>query len=525
MDEPVTLLRRRPGSTDPQPSTEDLPADLLEQIRRRVGLLALLLLVAFSIDVVLAIVLWVARLSGLKAAAGVETPIGITLVNTIAVVASAALRIVSRRERFSAAALRRLGFAYEVFVCLAIGLLAHWQAFRDHGRLAELTWVPAIIVFFPLILPASPRTTLVVAFVSSLTTPLAVAVLAAAGRVSAGPGAIFDATLPGLLAIGAAYAGARVVHGLGKAVAAARELGSYRLERELGRGGMGEVWVARHRLLARPAAIKIIRSRPGGGQGEASPEARRRFEREAQAIAALRSPHTVNLFDFGVADDGSFYYAMELLEGFDVQALVQRFGPIPEERVIHVLRQACHSLSEAAACGLVHRDVKPANMFLCRYGEDVDFVKVLDFGLVKALDEPDEREPALTRENAVHGTPAFMAPEQALGRPLDARADVYGLGCVAYWLLTGCLVFEGETTMALVHHHIATPAAPPSTRGELHISEAVDRLVLACLAKDPAERPQSARELAARLEAIEVPKPWTRERALAWWEANVFSAG
>jgi len=156
----------------------------------------------------------------------------------------------------------------------------------------------------------------------------------------------------------------------------------------------------------------------------------------------------VTLSDFGVADDGAFYYVMELLDGLDAETLVRRFGPMPPARVIHVLRQICHSLSEADSHGLVHRDIKPANIFLCRYGEDVDFVKVLDFGLVKALDDTGETSPMLTREHTVHGTPAFIAPEQALGQSaLDGRVDIYATGCVAYWLLTGQYVFDAETSM------------------------------------------------------------------------------
>ena len=189
-----------------------------------------------------------------------------------------------------------------------------------------------------------------------------------------------------------AYVGARVLFALGNEVRKARELGSYRLLERLGQGGMGEVWRARHRLLARPAAIKLIR--PPAAPSIIGSEAASRFEREAQAIASLRSPHTVNLFDFGIADDGTFYYVMELLDGLDAERIVNKFGPMPAERVIHVIRQVCHSLSEAESISLVHRDIKPANIFLCRYGEDYDFVKVLDFGIVKAIHEPAHRSGA-----------------------------------------------------------------------------------------------------------------------------------
>jgi len=323
-------------------------------------------------------------------------------------------------------------------------------------------------------------------------------------------------------AVGFAYLGARVVYGLGRQVAAARELGSYRLEERLGEGGMGEVWRARHRMLARPAAIKVVRpALVGDAPPGVSREVFDRFEREAQAIARLRSPHTVELFDFGVADDGAFYYAMELLEGIDADSLVRRYGPVPAERAVYLLRQVCHSLSEADACGLVHRDIKPANIFLCRYGEDCDFVKVLDFGLVKAVHEPAAAGSGITVENAVYGTPAFIAPEQALGRPdLDGRVDIYATGCVAYWLLTGQLVFTAANPMGFLLQHANTAPTPPSTRTELPIPPALDGLVLACLAKDPAARPQSARELMARLDAVDGGNGWTEQRAREWWERH-----
>ena len=246
------------------------------------------------------------------------------------------------------------------------------------------------------------------------------------------------------------------------------------------------------------------------------------LEREAQAIARLRSPHTIDLFDYGVADDGAFYYAMELLEGLDTDRLVRRFGPLPADRTIHVLRQICHSLSEAEACGLVHRDIKPANIFLCRYGEDFDFVKVLDFGLVKALGVSASGAQAVTGENWLAGTPAFIAPEQALGRTdLDGRADLYALGCVAYWLLTGQLVFSAETPMALLMRHAQEPPTAPSRRSELPIPLELDRIVLACLAKDPADRPQTARELSRRLGTVEGANAWTEDRARSWWEKHL----
>jgi len=274
-------------------------------------------------------------------------------------------------------------------------------------------------------------------------------------------------------------------------------------------------------MLARPAAIKLIRpSFARDGRGAVSEEAVRRFEREAQVIARLRSPHTVELFDFGMAADGAFYYVMELLDGLDADSLLRRFGPTPPERAIYLLRQVCHSLSEAQSCGLVHRDIKPANIFVCRYGEEYDFVKVLDFGIVRAVHDAANPNPVHTRENAVQGTPAFIAPEQAMGADLDGRADIYATGCVAYWLLTGQFVFTAETPMGLLVQHAQTPAAPPSARTDQPIPPALDHLVLSCLAKDPAQRPQSARELSRRLAEVEGAGAWTQDRAREWWTSH-----
>jgi serine/threonine-protein kinase len=209
---------------------------------------------------------------------------------------------------------------------------------------------------------------------------------------------------------------------------------------------------------------------------------------------------------------------MELLDGVDLQELVQTHGPLPASRVVHVLRQACHSLAEAHSAGLVHRDIKPANIFGCRHGSDVDFVKVLDFGLVKHDKAGDETDPDLSREGSIIGTPAYLCPEAITGQsPVDHRSDIYSMGCVAYWLLTGELVFTAKTSMAMLTEHATAQPVPPSQRSELLIPEALDDVVLACLAKQPGDRPDGANELAERLEGIGFEKPWENERARAWW--------
>lgn len=313
-----------------------------------------------------------------------------------------------------------------------------------------------------------------------------------------------------------------VVYRLGRSVGAAREMGSYTLEKHLGSGGMGEVWQASHRMLARPAAVKLIKPQALIGMQPADIEIlNRRFEHEVQATAALCSPHTVDIYDYGLAQDGTFYYVMELLDGIDMETLVKRFGPAEPARAVYYMIQACHSLHEAHTRRLIHRDIKPANLFVCRYGEDFDFVKVLDFGLVKQNSTENEPDLKLTVEGSVTGTPAYMYPEAVTGKStIDNRSDIYSLGCVAYWLLTGQLVFTAETRLAMMMEHATTLPVPPSKRSEMEIPEDLDKVILACLEKDSGDRPQSADELASRLRRIDFERSWDQERARAWWKLH-----
>lgn len=294
-------------------------------------------------------------------------------------------------------------------------------------------------------------------------------------------------------------------------------LGSYRLLRPLGHGGMGEVWHAEHTTLGRRAAVKLVRA-DLLGQGEARARLLERFRREARATGLLTSAHAVTVHDMGVHTDGSLWYAMELLDGLDLDTLVQQHGPLPAARVVHLLAQACDALAEAHVGGLVHRDIKPANLFSCRQGMDVDFVKVLDFGLALPLLEAGDGR--LTGDGAITGSPTWIAPEAALGAAdLDHRADIYGLGGVAYWLLTGQPVFEADHPLKLVMHHVGSQPVPPSQRLGQPVPADLEALVLACLAKSPADRPASAAVLKARLRGCEVAA-WTAEDAAQWWQAH-----
>ena len=294
-------------------------------------------------------------------------------------------------------------------------------------------------------------------------------------------------------------------------------VGSYSLIERLGSGGMGEVWLARHQLLARPAAVKIVREAALGG-GEDGHVRRQRFAREAQATSELQSPHTVQLYDFGITDGGGFYYVMERLRGMDLKRMIERHGPLAPERVVFLLKQACLSLSEAHALGLVHRDIKPANLFVCRLGSEHDFVKVVDFGVVSR--HARETTSQITTAGMILGTPAFLAPELVSSPTFDGRADIYALGCVAFWLLTGRPPFEASDAVSVLLHHAQTAPSPPSTMCEEVIPPQMDDLILECLAKDPSRRPASADVLWERLDRVRLTAEWNQRRARTWWEMH-----
>lgn len=295
-------------------------------------------------------------------------------------------------------------------------------------------------------------------------------------------------------------------------------MGGYLIEGELGRGGMSRVFLARHARMLRPAAIKVLVPQPG----EASRNALARFEREVRLAATLTHPNTITIFDYGRGEAGAFYYAMERLEGWDLQNLVDRHGALPAARVAHVLGQVCGALSEAHAAGIVHRDLKPSNLFLTRRGGMHDFVKVLDFGVAKSLrlDTPDPsgRPPSLTISGSLIGTPTYMSPEAATGEgEVGPRSDLYSLGAVAFFLLTGRPPFVGGSAVRLLASHVLDSPPRPSSLTELPIAPALEDLVLRCLAKDPAERPAGASALAAALRAIRFEVPWGEPEAAEWW--------
>jgi hypothetical protein len=515
----MSMLSGTPGSDSS--SSRSLPSDLLAQAVHRLRSAAVLFVIAFFFSA------WFPQLlsregrhyffSGLS----FWLPGVLTMGGTLFLIWFLSVPGISIKRKLWA------GIAFEIFGSFGVATQQYHSVISPIVREGQvrgadfgLSWVAAFVLMFSVIVPMRPKLALWSAIVSVSSVPLVYAAGVALGLNAELPAGkfFFSLVFPYIVVVFLAYFGTRVVYGLGTAVRKAREMGSYQLVERLGEGGMGEVWRAQHRMLARPAAIKLIRPQALGLKDPESQRVKlRRFEREAQATALLKSPHTMELYDFGYASDGTFYYVMELLDGFDLDHLVREFGPVPAERAVHLLRQVCNSLAEAHEAGLIHRDIKPANIYVCRYGREVDFVKVLDFGLVKHEKDRGDTNPSLTEANAVSGTPAFMSPEQALGERVDARSDIYAVGCVAYWLLTGSLVFVGQTPLETVIKHVQDSPRPPSSRSEVPIPEALETIVLDCLAKDPEARPQNADELSDRLGAVPLASSWSGERAAEWW--------
>ena len=312
-----------------------------------------------------------------------------------------------------------------------------------------------------------------------------------------------------VLSVGLATVTSKVSFQLRRRVYEATQLGQYQLEDLIGEGSMGEVYRARHAMMRRPTAVKVIRA------GMVDEPTIARFEQEVRQTARLTHPNTIAIYDYGRTPEGTFYYAMELLPGEDLKEIVLRSGPMPPARVIHILAQACAALTEAHARGLVHRDIKPGNLILCERGLQHDIIKVMDFGLVK---DTREKEPALSDGDGICGTPETLAPETIRGQEVRAAADIYALGVVGCFLLTGKPIFDAESALAFVGLHLNAAPIAPSARG-VDVPEGLERLLLDCLAKEPAERPESAAVLRAALLACEVGDAWSEEDASQWWRA------
>jgi eukaryotic-like serine/threonine-protein kinase len=515
------LLGRRPStpvrSAESSRPGQGLPSDMLGQTCSRVGIVGLVFATLWALTIVMNTL--VARWLGEMAFMRDVWPFPGNLVAAIGIVSSLLMTVLARRLS-GKPVLVDLGSGYLVLQCMLVSILSQWALVPISPR---ISWVCIPILFYPAIVPNTPKKTLVTSLLAASTEPLALVITHLRGvplHLSAFY-LLWD-FMPTYICAFLVVLPVKIIHNLGQQVRRARELGSYRLEEPLGKGGMGEVFRATHQMLARPAAVKLIRSEI---LGSSTPTAARiitqRFRREAEAAASLRSPHTISLYDFGVAQDGTFFLVMELLDGLDLETLVERFGPLEPERAVYLLRQACDSLAEAHARGLVHRDIKPSNIFTCRMGLEVDFVKVLDFGLVKAIGDGDGQSTLLTAPDSTTGTPAYIAPEIVRGdRVADHRVDIYTLGCVGYWLLTGRLVFQAPTAIQLMYQHANATPVPPSHQSELEIPAALDNAILACLAKHPEDRPQNATELSRLLAAAVPGASWSEERAHRWWERH-----
>lgn len=495
-------------------TTSDLPDDIQHQTVRRIALVSILFGVAGLIGTVgLSLAPPVAL--GTRFGIGRPVPI-IALATTVSLVVA----FITWRAFLSVRHRITLGLIYFVVLSLFISLFRHWIPYSEDDLLRGPSPMMTLTIFIASMVPVRPRIMLFTGLCLGAMDPAGLLCTVLLGNPMPRPGFLiwlFSSAFSGA-AVG--YLISRVLYGLGTKVKEARLLGSYKLERRLGQGGMGEVWLARHKMLARPAAVKLIRREMlGGSNDNATSTTLQRFAREAQATAALSSPHTIQVYDFGTDRDGAFFYVMELLDGMDLKSLVEQSGPLPGPRVAYLLRQVCLSLMEAHAVGLIHRDIKPANIYVCRKGLEYDYVKVLDFGLVRELDQKTSSK--LTREGVTTGTPSFMAPEVATcEHDLDARADIYALGCVAYWLLTGLDVFEGNTPLQVAVKHVNQPPVPPSERARVDVPEALEQLIMRCLEKSPEQRPHSMGAVLEHLDEHDLSLSWSSEVAEAWWHAN-----
>ncbi len=384
--------------------------------------------------------------------------------------------------------------------------------FGQVGKASALRWFLLIVLYGTFVPNTWRRCAAVVSVLAVI--PLALQFAGALAAEAARPYLLLTLPETAILtatAVAIAVFGSHKIRELQQQAHEARRLGQYRLKQVLGFGGMGAVYLAEHVLLRRPCAVKLIRPDQAG-----DPTTLTRFEREVQATATLTHPNTVEIFDYGHTEDGTFYYVMEYLPGMNLEDLVERHGPMPAERAVHLLRQVCQALHEAHGIGLIHRDIKPSNILACERGKVYDVAKLLDFGLVKGFGLAGD-DARLTREGAFTGSPAFMSPEQAAGNDqLDARSDIYNVGAVAYFLITGQLLFERESALQMLHAH-AYESPIPIQRFQEAAPADLQGVVLRCLEKDPNRRYQDAASLDKALAACTCAGWWTPEQAEDWW--------
>jgi len=424
------------------------------------------------------------------------------------------LWLLSQRARLSMRTLRVLDLGALIVGCIFFALMGAFlmreeaAAGRDAtiGGYSGLLACANTVMARAIIVPSTPRRTLMASVTAMAPLILAVVI---AGNGSAA--ATVNMATWCAVSIAIATVGSRIIFGLRTEAARVRRLGQYTIEYKIGAGGMGEVYRASHAMLRRPTAIKLL---PPDRAGEASLV---RFEREVQMTAQLSHPNTVAIYDYGRTPDGLFYYAMEYLDGINLEDLVRQYGAQPAGRVIAILDQVCGALSEAHGRGLVHRDIKPANIILTERGGEPDVAKVVDFGLVRPL-EPGDPQMTATAASVLTGTPLYLSPEaMTMPEVADPRSDLYALGAVAYFLLTAHTIFEAGTAAEVIGHHLHTEPVPPSQRVADPIPADLEAIVLQCLRKPPAERPPSARALRDALRRCAGVPRWTSDDATAWW--------
>ena len=504
----ITAYHRGTMATAPERS-RGLPPAVVDLAATRLGQIALATAVALP-------AMQLARAAVQPALAGASIDPVNRLVLLAAVLASAAIFAARHYRLSSPSMLLRLGPAWQTAIAFALALVETTRPAEAVGPALGISAVGPWILIVSGLVPNRPERALVAALAAATAWPIAYAVNAARGVATVQGDVWLLWPLLNYAMAGLAYFMGPAIESAGERTEASDDLGGYHLESRIGEGAMGEVWKASHKLLARDAAVKIIRPDVVDQQNRAADTAVARFRREANMIAKLQSPHTVFLYDFGVANDGRFYYVMELLDGISLQALVGEAGPLTPGRAIHVLSQMCESLHEAHERGLVHRDLKPSNIMVCQVALRFDVVKVLDFGLAKTL--ADTGMTVLTMVGTTTGTPAYMAPEVALAEEtIDRRADVYALGCVAYFLLTGKTVFDEENPTRMALLHVQQVPDPPSMRTTGVIPAEIERLIMECLAKKPADRPPTMADVAERLANAGVTQ-WTPADASEWWE-------
>ncbi|MDA3962667.1 MAG: serine/threonine-protein kinase [Planctomycetota bacterium] len=492
------------------------PSDFMDRAAHRLGRGALVLCIFFSgLAALTVLVPWLLD---------TERRGPVVIISDLALAALCGLVAVTiLRKRINTAFAIRLGVALELAGALLLSLFIYMTPLSQVTDLSGLSGVSVWVLVMPFLVPVPPRRRAVLSLSAASMPLLVLGVLDpmfgyGSPSVEQFTQVALSNWLTGILGL----AISAQINTWGTEIAKARHeaemLGSYQLIEKLGEGGMGEVWLAQHRMLARPAAVKFIR------QGKApNQHAVERFEREARATAQLTSPNTVRIYDYGVDESrGEFFYVMEMLDGLDLDTFIDQYGPMEPPRAIHIAIQICKSLAEAHDHGLIHRDIKPANIYLCAQGGEHDVVKVLDFGLVlhdRRRSTANQPKARLTEDGLVTGTPGFMAPEAARGKDdLTHSVDIYSFGCLLFWLLTGQPIVEeaGRTAMDVLIAHIKEAPRRASAFTSHSIDPALDAVIQDCVAKDPAERPTDMRQIAARLAAC-AEATWTENAAREWW--------